>query len=168
MATLTGSRVKRGLLTYTSNKGTITIITANHITGYTELPDNQLLVKSTDEAVRFKFDNEIDKDAARGVLDDAISISRNTDMEGLGVVAVGTTTVELRFAGDTKCIIVTAHPTNGAYIYVGKSDVTSDGANAIAILRAGESMTFDYDDFTNIAYVVGNSIGQSVIAGALL
>ena len=89
-------------------------------------------------------------------------------MEGLGAVAVGTAAVELRFAGDTKSIIITAHPTNGAYIYVGKSDVTSDGANAIVILKAGESMTFDYDDFTNVVYVVGNSIGQSVIAGALL
>src|SRR5210317_1195939 len=63
----------------------------------------------------------------------------HNDMEGKGFVTVGTTAVELTFSGTTEGITISSAVTNTGILYVGKSDVASDGSNAIAFLDVGES-----------------------------
>jgi len=90
------------------------------------------------------------------------------DLEGAGKTAVGTTAVEITFTGTTTSIIISADKDNSGTLYVGKSDVTSLGANAITFLEPGESVEMDYDDTSNAIYVVGSEASQNYWAGALL
>lgn len=90
------------------------------------------------------------------------------DMEGGGKVAVGTTAVEATFTGAPKEILITADPDNTGYLYVGKSNVTSAGANALCILLPGSSVRLDYTDEDNAVYVVGSAASQNFWKGALL
>ena len=91
-----------------------------------------------------------------------------TNLEGGGKVAVGTTAVEVTFTGTTRNIIITADIDNSGYLYVGKSNVTSVGANAITFLMPGDSLTISYDDSDNALYVVGSEASQNFWKGALL
>jgi hypothetical protein len=92
-----------------------------------------------------------------------------SDMEGGGYISVGTTAVGCTFTGTpTHSIIISADPLNTGILYVGESNVTSAGANAIAFLQAGESITIDYDDSTNVVYVVSDTAAQQFMKGALL
>ena len=91
-----------------------------------------------------------------------------TDMEGGGKVSVGTTATEVTFTGTTKSIIITADIDNSGTLYVGKSNVTSAGANALTFLLPGDSLTIDYDDTDNAVYVVGSEASQNFWKGALL
>ena len=91
-----------------------------------------------------------------------------SDLEGGGRVAVDTTPVEMSFTGTPRSIILTADPNNAGLLYVGKVDVTNAGANAVTFLRAGESVTLNYNDATNALYVVGSVAGQFVWKGAAL
>jgi len=91
-----------------------------------------------------------------------------TDMEGGGKVSVGTTAVEVAFTGQTKSVIIAADTANTGQIYVGKSNVTSAGANAIIFLDPGDSVVIDYDDSTNAVYVVASAISQNFWKGALI
>ena len=90
------------------------------------------------------------------------------DIEGKGPISVGTTAVELDFTGTTESIIITASITNTGLIYVGKSNVLTDGSNAISFLDIGESIVIDYNDSTNSIYVVADTASQTVFAGAAL
>ncbi|KKL23580.1 hypothetical protein LCGC14_2424010, partial [marine sediment metagenome] len=67
------------------------------------------------------------------------------DLEGGGINAVGTTAIEVTFIGTTTSILITADNSNSGTLYVGKSDVTSLGANAFDFLLAGESVSINYD-----------------------
>lgn len=89
-------------------------------------------------------------------------------IEGKGKTSISTTAVELDFNGATKSIIISADPSNTGTLYVGKSDVSSDGSNAFAYLEKGESITFDYDDSINAVYVVASIAGQYFWAGSLI
>lgn len=91
-----------------------------------------------------------------------------TSIEGGGKVAVGTTAVEMTFTAKTKTIIITADFDNSGYIYIGKSTVTNAGANAMAILSAGDVATIDYDDVTYPLYCVASVAAQNVWKGALI
>jgi len=97
-----------------------------------------------------------------------ISNTISKDMEGGGIVAIGTTAVEMTFTGTPTAIILSAPLANTGTLYVGKSTVTSAGANAITYLEAGESLTIEYDDITNAVYVVATVAAQNVFKGALL
>jgi len=92
----------------------------------------------------------------------------SSDLEGLGSFTVGTSAVEVAFTGATESIIITAGTSNTGLIFVGKSDVTNTGANAITFLDIGESVVVDYDDSTNAIYVVSDTASQTVFAGAAL
>ena len=94
-------------------------------------------------------------------------LQRSTDMEG-AKVAVGTTAVEMTFTGTPESIIITADFANTGTIYIGKSDVTTAGANAFTFLRPGESVEIDFDDTTNAIYAVASVAAQNVFKGALL
>lgn len=89
-----------------------------------------------------------------------------SDLEGLGSISVGTTAVEIDFTGITESVIITAASTNTGLIYVGKSNVTLSGANAITFLNIGESLVIDYNDSSNAIYVVSDTATQTVFAGA--
>jgi len=91
-----------------------------------------------------------------------------TDIEGGGKISVGTTAVEATFAGTTTSIIISAATDNAGTLYIGESNVTNTGGNAIAFLEAGESITIDYDDNSNAVYVVASEASQNFWKGALL
>lgn len=100
--------------------------------------------------------------------DDAVNPIRK-DMEGGGKIAVGTTAVEVVFAGTpTHSIIITADLLNTGVLYIGESNVTNAGANAMTFLEAGESLTMDYNDVDNAVYVVSDTVSQNFWKGALL
>lgn len=88
------------------------------------------------------------------------------DLEGKGKITVGTTAVELIFSGVTESIIITSDISNTGIIYVGKSDVLSDGSNAISQLDISQGITMDYDDTLNPIFIVADTASQTVIAGA--
>lgn len=92
----------------------------------------------------------------------------STNMEGGGKISVGTTAVEVTFTGTTKSIILSADSSNTGELYVGKSNVTSAGANAIAFILPGEMLRFSYDDVTNPVYIVASAASQNFYKGALL
>ncbi len=91
-----------------------------------------------------------------------------SDMEGGGKISVGTTAVEATFTGSTKSIIITADDSNTGTLYVGESNVTNAGANAITFLPAGSSITIEYEDSSNAVYVVATAASQNFWKGALI
>lgn len=95
-------------------------------------------------------------------------ISPSSDMTGGGKISIGTSAVEVGFTGTTKSIVITADKDNTGVLYVGKSDILSDGSNAVTFLRASDSLTIDYDDSTNAIYVVASVASQYFWKGALL
>ena len=90
-----------------------------------------------------------------------------TAMEGGGKVSVGTAAVEVTFTMATKQIIITADPVNSGTLYVGNSNVTSAGANAITYLGPGDSIILDFDDTSVPVYVVASTSSQNFFKGAL-
>lgn len=93
----------------------------------------------------------------------------SSNLEGGGKVSVGTTAVEVTFTGTPlDSVIITADRSNTGILYVGKSNVTSAGANALTFLEAGDSVTLDYDDADNALYVVASAASQNFWKGALL
>lgn len=90
------------------------------------------------------------------------------DMEGGGKISVGISAVEVTFTGTTKSIIITADSDNSGILYVGKSNVTNTGSNALLPLLPGESVTIDYEDSTNGVYVVGSAVSQNFWKGSLI
>ena len=96
------------------------------------------------------------------------SVNPATNIEGNGTSTVGTTAVELVFSSTTRAVLVSAGDVNLGRVYVGKSDVTSAGANALTFLGAGESLELVYDDVTNPLFVVGSIADQEVLSGAIL
>lgn len=97
----------------------------------------------------------------------ALGKQQATDLEGGGKISVGTSAVEATFTGTTESIIISADTSNTGTLYVGKSDVASDGSNAIAFLEAGESLEMDYDDATNAIYVIASAVSQNFWKGSL-
>ena len=91
-----------------------------------------------------------------------------TDMEGGGKISVGTSAVEVTFTGATKSIIITADDSNTGTLYIGKSNVTNAGANAITFLPAGSSITIDYDDSSNAVYIIASEASQNFWKGSLI
>lgn len=96
------------------------------------------------------------------------TISPSTNMEGGGKLSVGTTAVEVTITGTPKVILLTADSANTGELYVGKSNVTSLGANAITFLLPGESVELQYDDTTNAVYIVASVAAQNFYKGALI
>ena len=90
------------------------------------------------------------------------------NLEGGGKVSVGVTAIEATFTGETKAVIITADSDNTGKLFVGKSNVTNAGANAVTFLDAGDTLTLDYDDATNAIYVVSDTASQNFWKGALL
>lgn len=90
-----------------------------------------------------------------------------TDFEGAPVI-VGTTAVEITFAGDTKSIKIQSSYANFGRIYIGKSNVTSAGANATDELEPGDAVIMDLDDDTNSVWVVADIAAQRVLKKALV
>ena len=99
----------------------------------------------------------------------SVNLTESTDMFGGGVHPVTTVAVAATITGVPQSIIIRADPDNAGRLYVGKSDVDTNGANALTVLDAGESFTIDYNDTTNAYYVVANTATtQQFWKGALL
>ena len=84
-----------------------------------------------------------------------------------GTVSVGTAAVELTFTGVTQGIMITADHNNGTMVYIGSSDVTQLGANAMTRLDPGESLSVDLNDASAALYAVAGTTGQKVYKVAL-
>lgn len=93
--------------------------------------------------------------------------SASTDFEG-DSVTVGTSAVEMTFTGETKSIHIEADVENSGYIYVGKSNVTNLGANAMSKLEPGASLTIKLNDKNEAVYVVSDIAAQTVYKMALI
>lgn len=91
-----------------------------------------------------------------------------TTIEGGGKISVGTTAVEVTFTTETRSIVITADAANTGVLYVGKSNVTSAGANAMLPLEAGDVLTMDYDDSSVPLYVVASVAAQNFWKGATI
>lgn len=89
------------------------------------------------------------------------------DFEG-APVTVGTTAVELTFTGTPTSIFIQSDHDNTGKIWVGKSTVTNAGANAMARLGIGESLSIDYDDTDNAIYAISDTAAQKVFKLALI
>ena len=91
-----------------------------------------------------------------------------TDFEG-APVTVGTTAVEMTFTGTTKSIFLQSdHDNSSSNVWVGKSNVDNAGANAMARLGQGESLTIELNDSSNAIYVVSDTSSQTVFKMALI
>ena len=93
---------------------------------------------------------EAKQDDTITAINNVSGLQRSTNMDGGGKVSVGTAAVEATFSGTPESIIISADPANTGTLYVGKSNVTNAGANAICFLSSGESVTIDYSDTTNV------------------
>ncbi len=93
-------------------------------------------------------------------IENVSGLQRATELEG-AKVAVGTTAVEATFTGITESINIGADEDNTGTLYIGGSDVLSDGTNAKYYLNAGDEITIDYDDSTNAIYVVASVVSQN-------
>lgn len=92
----------------------------------------------------------------------------SVDLEGGGKVSVGTTAVEVTFTGTTQSIIITADKNNTGLLFIGESNVASDGSNAMTFLERGDSLELDYNDSSNAVYVVSDTASQNFYKGAVL
>lgn len=90
------------------------------------------------------------------------------DLEGGGKVSVGTTAVEVTFTGETHVITISADEDNTGLLFVGESNVTNTGVNAITFLRPNDVITLDYNDVDNPLYVVSDTASQNFWKGSLL
>jgi hypothetical protein len=97
----------------------------------------------------------------------SVSVASQTDFEG-GPVTVGTSAVELTFSGTTVTIIIQSDPDNTGRVWVGKSNVTSAGANAMTQLEPGDGLELSLDDSSNAVYAVSDTASQNVFKMALL
>jgi len=93
--------------------------------------------------------------------------AETTDFEG-GPVTVGTTAVEITFSGTTQSILLTSDITNTGTVYLGKSNVTNAGANAMTQMEPGGSVGIKLDDFSNAIYLVSDTVAQNVFKMSLI
>jgi len=95
-------------------------------------------------------------------------LSDANDMDGGGKISVGTTAVEATFTGTTKTIIITSDVSNTGILWVGESNVSSAGANALATLQPGQTLILEYDDTSNAVFVISDTSSQNFWKGALV
>lgn len=101
---------------------------------------------------------------SNGILE---GLQASTDFEG-SPVTIGTTAVEITFTGTTSSIMIESDVENTGFVYVGKSNVTNSGANAMTKLEPGASITIELNDSSNAIYAVSDTAGQTVYKMALL
>jgi hypothetical protein len=90
------------------------------------------------------------------------------NMECGGIVTVGTTAVELTFTRTPiRSIVITSLTANSGTIYIGKSNVASDGSNSFLALSSGDKVDISYNDVTNPLYAIASAANQFIIKGAL-
>ena len=99
--------------------------------------------------------------------DDASNPVRK-DLEGGGKTSIGDAATAVVFTGVTTHILITADIDNTDMLYVGESNITSAGANAITFLQPGDAIELGYDDTDNPLYIVAGSGTQNYWKGALL
>lgn len=101
---------------------------------------------------------------------DVLSTGLQTPTDFTGApVTVGTTAIKITFTGVTRSIFLQSdHNNTSSNIWVGKSNVTNAGANAMARLGQGESLTIELDDASNAIYVVSDTASQTLFKMAVL
>jgi len=89
------------------------------------------------------------------------------DFEG-GPVTVGTTAVEITFTGTPNSIQIQSDPDNTGKIWIGKSNITNSGGNAMAELSPGQALTVELNDTSNAIYAISDTASQNVFKLALV
>ena len=102
-----------------------------------------------------------------GALTATVDLTEPTDFEG-APVTVGTSAVEMTFAGKTQSIKLRSSVSNTGTIYLGKSNVTNAGANAMDEILPSEDVTLELNDSSNAIYLVSDTASQTVYKIALL
>lgn len=98
-----------------------------------------------------------------------INQAENTNLEGLGDVAVGITQVAIAVTGTpTQSIRIQADSANTGIIFIGKTGVLSDKTNDFVRLESGDEVILDYNDATNTLYTISDTAAQTINVGALL
>ena len=82
-------------------------------------------------------------------------------------VTVGTTAVEMTFTGVTQAIRIQSDSTNTGRVWIGASNVTNAGANAIGELMPGQAISVDLNDAAAALYVVSDTAAQNIFKWAL-
>ena len=90
----------------------------------------------------------------------------STLAEGKGQALVGTTPIKVSFNIRPTLVTISADPDNTGTVYYGGSTVASTGANAVGFLRAGESVSLNFDTITGSLYIVASVAAQNYYAGA--
>jgi len=96
-----------------------------------------------------------------------IGVYTPTDAEG-GPQTIGTTAVLLVFSGRTKTLFFQGGRANIGTIYIGKSNVASNGDYAFIELDAGQWVSFDYNDANNALYAISGDADQTLLMMALV
>ena len=110
---------------------------------------------------------KIDPVTDRLLVDAITDPTESTDFEG-APVTIGTSAVEVTFTGTTQSIYIQADHDNTGNIWVGKSNIDNAGANAMARLMAGESITIELNDSSNAIYAVSDTASQKIYKMALI
>ena len=97
-----------------------------------------------------------------------VGVTESTDMFGGGKHAVGITALAVTITGIPQSIIIRSDWNNVGKLFVGKSDVNLNGANALTFLNANDTFIIDYNDTTNAYYVVADTSSQNFWKGAIL
>ena len=98
---------------------------------------------------------------------DSLPFKSTTGVNG-GPVIVGTTAVAMTFTGVTMSISLMSDADNTQDVWWGKSDVTSDGSNALGRLTQDRAVTIEFDDSSIPIYVVASAAGAKIYKVALI
>lgn len=90
-----------------------------------------------------------------------VSFAAGTGLNG-GDVSVGTTEVEMTFAGTTKSVQIQSKVANTGSIWVGLTGVTNVGANAFTQLSPGQSVSMDLNDASAAIFAISDVAAQTV------
>ncbi|KKN14469.1 hypothetical protein LCGC14_0995910 [marine sediment metagenome] len=84
-----------------------------------------------------------------------------------GPVTVGTTEVEMTFAGTTKSIMIQSDPDNIGKIWIGLTGVTNSGENAMVELEPGSAITMNLNDTSAAIFAISDTATQNIHKMAL-
>lgn len=89
-------------------------------------------------------------------------------LETYPIQTVGTTPVELTFTGKTNVIKITSVQGNGGILYIGKSNVTSAGANRMCQMNPGDTIILKFNDASVPLYIVASIASQQFVKYSII
>ena len=90
-----------------------------------------------------------------------------TDLE-CGTIPVGTAATQVTFTGITQGIMIQSDHDNNREMFVGTANVDKLGANAMARLEAGESVSIDLNDASAAIWVCGGTTALKAFKSSVI